>query len=212
MKVASRRCSRVSTDIVGPLGNGFAASPAEHLVLVAGGIGQTALLALGREHMGHSSYGGRTVARPENSRVTLFWGARAAAAFGDVDRFTSAGIDVRLATLDGSSGFHGTVLDLLAHSFAGDDVAQSSRGGRSPAGALPSVMVACCGPEGMMSAVANWADSMGIPCHVSLETPMACGVGICFTCVARIRDAHGDWDYRRTCVEGPVFDSRDVVW
>ena len=41
---------------------------------------------------------------------------------------------------------------------------------------------------------------------------MACGVGICFTCVARIRDAGGEWDYRRTCVEGPVFNARDVVW
>jgi dihydroorotate dehydrogenase electron transfer subunit len=47
---------------------------------------------------------------------------------------------------------------------------------------------------------------------VSLETPMACGIGICFTCVAPIRDAAGGWDYRRTCVEGPIFDSADVVW
>jgi len=47
---------------------------------------------------------------------------------------------------------------------------------------------------------------------VSLETPMACGIGICFTCVAPIRDANGGWDYRRTCVEGPIFDSADVVW
>jgi dihydroorotate dehydrogenase electron transfer subunit len=46
---------------------------------------------------------------------------------------------------------------------------------------------------------------------VSLEAPMACGVGICFTCVARVRDGAG-WDYRRTCVEGPVFDARSIVW
>ena len=41
---------------------------------------------------------------------------------------------------------------------------------------------------------------------------MACGVGICFTCVAKIRQPDGSWDYRRTCVEGPIFDARDVVW
>jgi dihydroorotate dehydrogenase electron transfer subunit len=42
---------------------------------------------------------------------------------------------------------------------------------------------------------------------------MACGVGICFTCVARVRDADGDgWDYQRTCVEGPVFDAARIVW
>jgi dihydroorotate dehydrogenase electron transfer subunit len=41
---------------------------------------------------------------------------------------------------------------------------------------------------------------------------MACGVGICFTCVAKVRDGEGGWDYRRTCIEGPVFDSRRIVW
>jgi dihydroorotate dehydrogenase electron transfer subunit len=42
---------------------------------------------------------------------------------------------------------------------------------------------------------------------VSLETPMACGIGICFSCVARVRQEQGGWDYRRTCVEGPVFEA-----
>jgi dihydroorotate dehydrogenase electron transfer subunit len=51
-----------------------------------------------------------------------------------------------------------------------------------------------------------------IHCEVSMETPMACGIGICFTCVARICDQDGDWDYRRTCIEGPVFDATRVVW
>jgi dihydroorotate dehydrogenase electron transfer subunit len=41
---------------------------------------------------------------------------------------------------------------------------------------------------------------------------MACGVGICFTCVAKIQQPDGTWDYKRTCVEGPVFDAADVVW
>jgi dihydroorotate dehydrogenase electron transfer subunit len=41
---------------------------------------------------------------------------------------------------------------------------------------------------------------------------MACGIGICFTCVARIRDEVGAWDYKRTCVEGPVFDARKIAW
>jgi len=39
---------------------------------------------------------------------------------------------------------------------------------------------------------------------------MACGIGICFSCVKKIRDSSGGWDYRRTCVEGPVFDGADV--
>jgi len=64
----------------------------------------------------------------------------------------------------------------------------------------------------MMEAVARLTAERGAPCQVSLETPMACGIGICFSCVARVRDAAGGWDYRRTCVEGPVFDAADVLF
>ena len=61
-----------------------------------------------------------------------------------------------------------------------------------------------------MEATAHIAEELGVPCQVSLETPMACGMGICFSCVAKIRDGLGNWDYRRTCVDGPVFDAADV--
>jgi len=61
-----------------------------------------------------------------------------------------------------------------------------------------------------MEATAAVAERWGLPCQVSLESPMACGLGICFSCVKKIRDAAGNWDYRRTCVEGPVFEAGDV--
>ena len=57
---------------------------------------------------------------------------------------------------------------------------------------------------------AEVARELGIGCQGSLETPMACGMGICFSCVAKVRDAAGQWDYRRTCVKGPVLNARDV--
>lgn len=183
----------------GPLGNGFAAPSAEHLVLVAGGIGQTALLALARERLGLARYGQPSREFPRAGHVTFCWGARSAGMFACTDDFRKAGCDVHLATLDGSAGVKGTVVDLLEQRFAADVDAAATR-------------IACCGPEPMMAAVAAWAASRGIACEVSLETPMACGIGICFTCVARIRDADGGWDYRRTCVEGPVFDAARVVW
>lgn len=190
--------------IWGPLGNGFAAVPAvDHLVLVAGGIGQTALLTLGRERLGGAACG-RPEAGGTSRRVTLCWGAGTAAMFGAVDDFQAAGIDVHLATLDGSSGRKGTVIDLM------NDLA---RAGRLTAAAPGELHVACCGPEGMMAAVSRWTAARGIGCHVSLEAPMACGIGVCFTCVARVRDGAGDaWDYRRTCIEGPVFEAQRIVW
>ena len=64
----------------------------------------------------------------------------------------------------------------------------------------------------MMEAVAHLAHEYGVSCQVSLETPMACGIGICFSCVAKVQQADGSWDYRRTCVEGPVFDAQSIVW
>jgi dihydroorotate dehydrogenase electron transfer subunit len=184
----------------GPLGNGFDPPQTDHLILVAGGIGQTALLALARERSGLARYGRTPRAISPARRITLCWGARTAALLGDVDDFREAGCAVELATLDGSAGRQGTVVDLL------DDL--EAAGGLAAEGHH----VATCGPEPMMAAVARWTKARGIGCDVSLETPMACGVGICFTCVAPVRDAAGGWDYRRTCVEGPVFDARQIVW
>ncbi|MFM9059240.1 MAG: dihydroorotate dehydrogenase electron transfer subunit [Planctomycetaceae bacterium] len=182
----------------GPLGNGFDPPPVDHLLLVAGGIGQTALLALARERLGRAAYGVPARPAPRARRATFCWGAATADRFGEVDDFRHAGCDVHLATLDGSAGVRGTVIDLLRGLFAD----------RVP----DSLHVACCGPEPMMAAVSRWAAEAGAGCDVSLEAPMACGVGICFTCVARVRDAAGGWDYRRTCIEGPVFPGAAIEW
>jgi len=70
--------------------------------------------------------------------------------------------------------------------------------------------IVACGPEKMLHATAAMAAAWGLPCQISLESPMACGIGICFSCVTKIRDAQAGWDYRRICVEGPIFDAADV--
>jgi dihydroorotate dehydrogenase electron transfer subunit len=127
--------------------------------------------------------------------VTLCYGCRSGQYLAGVEDFQRAGVDVRLSTEDGSAGQRGLVTDLI-----GPVVEQSK---------LPCRIVAC-GPEAMLAAVAKLAERLRLPCQVSLETPMACGIGICFSCVAKVRDESGQWDYRRTCVEGPVFDARDI--
>jgi len=63
----------------------------------------------------------------------------------------------------------------------------------------------------MLRALAQLARRWGVPCQLSLETPMACGVGICFSCVTKVRTNDG-WDYRRVCVDGPVFDAECLAW
>ena len=51
----------------------------------------------------------------------------------------------------------------------------------------------------------------GAKCYVSLETPMACGFGACFSCVTKVK-VDGGWDYKRVCVDGPVFDASGLAW
>ncbi|MGA2620891.1 MAG: dihydroorotate dehydrogenase electron transfer subunit [Thermoguttaceae bacterium] len=182
-------------EVWGPLGNGFPPAEGQHLVLVAGGIGQTPLLALARECLGLRRYGDPPRQVPPARRVTLCYGCRTAEYLACVDDFRRAGVEVRLSTDDGSAGHHGLVTELLP------PVVEASP--------LPCRIVAC-GPEKMLRATAALAARMGLACQLSLESPMACGIGICFSCVAKIRDAAGHWDYRRICVEGPVFDAADV--
>jgi dihydroorotate dehydrogenase electron transfer subunit len=186
-------------EVCGPLGNGFAQQPAKHLIMVAGGIGQTPFVALAREALGRRSYGDPPRKISPVKQVTFCYGARTRDYFAGIDDFEAAGASVQLSTDDGTAGHHGLVTDLL-RKLLKDQVD------------LRDCRVVCCGPEAMMAAVAKMTTEYSVPCQVSLETPMACGIGICFSCVARVRDDKGGWDYRRTCVEGPVFDAQAIVF
>lgn len=182
-------------EVWGPLGNGFLnLSGLNHVGLVAGGIGQTPFLAYIRELLGTRGHGGK-LARQRVQRVSVFYGVRSADLLAGVDDFVAAGAEVHLATDDGSRGFRGFVTQLLE---------QSER---------PQHLVGC-GPGVMMRALAKLAQQWKIPCHLSLETPMACGIGICFSCVTKVKTTESPtgWDYRRVCLEGPVFDAACLAW
>ncbi|MCI0355003.1 MAG: dihydroorotate dehydrogenase electron transfer subunit, partial [Acidobacteria bacterium] len=148
-------------------------------------------LAYVRDLLGQRGYGDRP-RRRQAKRVSLYYGVRTAELAACVDDFRAAGAVVHLASDDGSLGFRGFVTQLLDQH------------------APPRHLVGC-GPEPMMKALAALAAQWGVPCHLSLETPMACGVGICFSCVTRVKTAEG-WDYRRVCVDGPVFDAACLAW
>ncbi len=182
-------------EVWGPLGNGFPAEPCEHLVMVAGGIGQTPFMALARESLGLRAYGDPPRRPGHTRRVTLCYGARSAEYLAGIEDFRQLGVELCVSTDDGSAGHHGLVTELVRPL-----VERAGSGCR----------VVCCGPEAMMEAVAALVKPLGLPCHVSLESPMACGLGICFSCVVRMRDGSGGWDYRRSCVEGPVFPADQI--
>jgi dihydroorotate dehydrogenase electron transfer subunit len=192
----ARLSAGASVSVWGPLGNGFAPQPAEHLLMVAGGIGQTPFMALAQEFLGRRNYGQPARSVPPAARVTLCYGARSRDYLAGVEDFERLGVEVWLSTDDGSAGHHGLVTDLVERAL----------------GESPHARVVCCGPERMMEAVAELCHKRKASCQVSLETPMACGIGICFSCVTKVRQPDGGWDYRRTCVDGPIFDSTDIVW
>jgi dihydroorotate dehydrogenase electron transfer subunit len=197
---ATRRLTRMlagdTLRIWGPLGNGFSSAAPEHLVVAAGGIGITPFPALVRQFLG-KSYGPPARQVSMTKTIALCYGVRTAEYLVGVEEFRSLGVDVRISTDDGSLGQRGFVTNTLRKVLA-------EKNG--------DVRVAACGPEPMLEAVADLTRDLGVPCEVSLETPMACGIGICFSCVTRVRQPGGDWDYKRTCVDGPVFDAAKLEW
>lgn len=185
----ARRRAGEHLAVWGPLGNGFGLAPGGPAIFVAGGIGQTPFLALAREWLGAGLDSCPT--------VTLLYGVRTAALLAGVDDFRAAGVDVEIATDDGSAGHHGFVTDLLSR--------------RLEQGERPARVVGC-GPPAMLTALARLTARHGVASDVSLENHMACGFGACFSCVAPIRQADGSIDLRRVCVEGPVFSAESVAW
>ena len=129
--------------------------------------------------------------------ITLLYGVRTASLLAGVDDFRGVGVEVELATDDGTAGHHGFVTDLLARRL--------ERGDR------PAKVVGC-GPSVMLAVLARLIEPYSIPCDVSLENQMACGFGACFSCVVPIRQADGSTDLRRVCVEGPVVPADLVDW
>ena len=171
--------------LVGPLGHGYPAlSSGRHPVLVAGGYGMAALYL---------------VARDLPVKGIAFFGGRKQADILCVPEFEALGWQVMVTTEDGSAGRKGLVTEALDTWWAAQDPA-----------CVPEIF--CCGPGGMLQAVAKRANERGWQAWISMDTNMGCGVGACLTCVVKIRRGERDWEWQRSCREGPVFDARDVLW
>ena len=162
-------------DVLTGLGNGFdLAKSGERPLLLGGGLGTAPLYWLCKE------------LKAQGKRPTVAMGFDTAGSVYYAEKFREAGAEtVYLATMDGTAGVRGTVLDaaadLSAHSF-----------------------FYACGPKPMLAAIAQAA---AIPGQVSLEERMGCGFGACMGC--SIETKHGP---RRVCKEGPVFDKEELLW
>jgi dihydroorotate dehydrogenase electron transfer subunit len=176
-------------EIKGPLGQGFKLDFERDPILVAGGIGVAPLFFLAHRILKMKR--SKTVAPP---RVLI--GAGSKRELLGLREFEEMGLRVRAASEDGSLGRKGLVTDLLE--------------GLPPKG-LDRAMIYTCGPQGMLRAVASWAVARNIPCQVSLEARMACGMGACLGCSVA-RTAEGGLTYSKVCQDGPVFKAQEVTW
>jgi len=175
-------------DAVGPLGRGFSPPPppeAGPIVVVAGGVGLAPFHHLARE---------LTAAGRRDIHVVV--GARTREGLILADRFRALGVAWRPTTDAGDDpqAGRGTAVDELERLL-----------GELP---RPPAILYSCGPWPMMRATALAARARGLRCEVSLERRMACGFGVCFTCVERLLDpARGGYWNLRTCLDGPVVDA-----
>ncbi len=172
-------------DVVGPLGKPFPLPrQAVTATLVGGGYGSAPLLPLA------------AALRERGCRVDFVLGAASVdRLFGQLDAKRMAS-SLAVTTDDGSSGERGRVSDVLPEVL--------DRTG--------SEVVYACGPMAMLRAVAELAAERGIPAQVAVEESMACGIGVCMTCVLPVVGEDGTTRMLRSCVEGPVFLADRVRW
>ncbi len=169
-------------DLLAPLGNGFDVGDCNRKALFVGG-------GIGVPPLLHP-------AKLFGQHATVALGFRSQEAAILIDDFQQAGCNVLIATDDGSLGHHGLVTEYFGQ-------------------VQPDVIFAC-GPMPMLKAVSEFAEQKGIPCQVSLEERMACGIGACLGCACKVyrptEDGGMSETYGHVCKDGPVFDSRKVIF
>jgi dihydroorotate dehydrogenase electron transfer subunit len=182
--VISRLKPHDELDILGPLGRGFDIFPhCKRVVLVAGGIGIAPLSFLGHY------YGTDTVSK--SPQIICYAGAQRKDLLVGLDRIGEICSDIRISTDDGSRGYHGLVTEL----FEQDIQSYNS-----------DSMVYSCGPFPMIKRLAEILKNQAVPCQVSVEERMACGVGACLGCAISVKSG-----YKKVCSDGPVFDIDEFI-
>jgi len=173
------------TDLIGPLGRGWLPTPeAERLILVAGGVGIVPLRGLADQLR----------AQGDKRPITLIWGAATADQICGREDLAALELEFLPATEDFSFGHPGKATDLLEPTLE--------------AAAEKRLTIFACGPWAMLKKVAAVAGLRNLPCQVSLDEYMACGLGACLSCV--VRGSAGK--NLRVCKDGPVFRAEEIDW
>ncbi len=197
--------------VLGPIGQGFVAHPERpRALMVGGGVGIPPMVFLAESLKARAAEAAWQPLVLMGSEIEFPFKARPSQillpglppeAIACMPLLDDWGIASRLASFGGFPGcFHGYVTDLAARWLESLD-----------ASALAEVEMFACGPTPMLQATARVARRFGVPCQVSLEEFMACGVGGCAGCAVPVVQADGSLAMKRVCVDGPVFEA-DAVY
>ncbi len=176
----SRRKVGDELDVIGPLGNGFDVSQPGRYLLVGGGIGIPPLIQYGE-----------CLEQPRTAVLGFRTKDKAFPAI--TSRFQDHCEQTYICTDDGTLGRHGFV-DAQVR-----DILEQNSG---------YTAILACGPKPMLRSVAKVAAQFGVPCQVSMEERMGCGVGACLVCATPMKDG----TVKHVCKDGPVFNAEEVDW
>ncbi|MEW8692950.1 MAG: dihydroorotate dehydrogenase electron transfer subunit [Candidatus Thiodiazotropha endolucinida] len=202
----AQRTTGEKISLLGPIGNPFTASPGRNKpLLIGGGVGMPPMVFLAdslRKDPQKQPFVilGSEVPFPFQSIPSqIIIPGLADGVIASMPLLDDWGIGCRLASLQGFPGvFQGYVTELAEQWISSLNMQ-----------ALSEVEIFACGPHPMLEAVAQLAANHNIPCQVSLEEFMACGVGGCAGCVVEVQTPQGP-AMKRVCVDGPVFDAQTV--
>jgi len=172
-------------DLIAPLGSAFGI-PTEpvHVLLIGGGYGSAPLFGLAQ------------VLYDRGCRVDMLLGASTGSKIYAPMEGKRAVNSLRIYTEDGTMGQLGKVTDPI-----GELIKDLNIG-----------VIYSCGPMGMLSAISNIVDGTDVIHQCSVEESMACGIGICMTCVLPVHNPDGSISMLRSCIDGPVMDGATVAW
>ncbi len=172
-------------DVIGPLGTAFPLPQRKvSCLLVGGGYGAAPLFSLAQELV------------DRQLRVDMIIGASTVERILSPIEAKSVSVTTTFTTDDGTYGHPGQVTDVMP------EVMETASTG----------VVYACGPNPMLAAVSRVATERGVPVQVAIEERMACGFGVCFTCVVPVHAKDGAIRMKRSCVDGPVFNGARIAW
>ncbi len=180
-RVIADLCPGNTMDVFGPLGHGFTLLPEAKHVVLVGG-------GIGNPPM-------LPLAQYYGRRSTVISGFRSASVVTLQQEFRASGAKTILCTDDGTAGRHALVTEPLREILETDNVD----------------MVYACGPRPMLKFTAATAKEFGVPCEVSMEERMGCGIGACLVCACAL-EREGKPVMGHVCKDGPVFSAEEVVW